>query len=196
MSKWVSTATAAAHFGVSERTVLRRAAAGKLESRKEITPRGLVVVVALETEEVPTGADIVRTGADTQSTLKTPQNASEVPTGADGADRGADTTLTAHLLEENRFLRATVEQHQRSEAELRQSLREALRAMPKQLTAGTPAPDDQPARIEASGPQNRGGRGREGGDQNGPKITPGRNDGAVTYSSIADDLENTLGVDP
>jgi hypothetical protein len=196
MSEWVSTAAAAAHFGVSERTVLRRAAAGKLESRRETTTRGVVVVVALDSADVPTGADIVRTGADTQTTLKTPEIAPEVPTGADGADRGADTTLTAHLLEENRFLRATVEQHQRSEAELRQSLREALRAMPKALTAGTPAPaqsDDQSARIEASGPQNRGGRGRDGDDQNGPKNGIEGEKTGLSYGDIADYLDDIVG---
>jgi hypothetical protein len=136
MSEWVSTAKAAAALGVSERTVLRRAAAGKLESRRETTARGVVVVVSLESQDVPTGADIVRTGADTQTTLETPPNGVEVPTGADGAVRGADTTLTAHLLDENRFLRGVIEQLQRDGAETRASLREALKA-PRQLTSGT-----------------------------------------------------------
>jgi hypothetical protein len=134
--KWVSTAAAASALGVSERTILRRAAAGKLESRKETTARGVMVVVSLESQDVPTGADIVRTGADTKTTLKTPSNGVGVPTGADGADIGADTTLTAHLLDENRFLRGVIEQLQRDGAETRASLREALKA-PRQLTSGT-----------------------------------------------------------
>jgi hypothetical protein len=98
MSDWVSTSAAAAALGVSERTVLRRAAAGKLESRRETTPRGVVVVVALDSADVPTGAD------------------------------GADTNLTTHLAEENRFLRGVIEQLQRDGAETRAALREALKA--------------------------------------------------------------------
>jgi hypothetical protein len=149
--EWFSTARAASALGVSERTILRRAAAGKLESRKETTARGLVVVVALDTGEVPTGADIVPTGADTQTTLKAPEIASEVPTGADGAD----TTLTAHLLEENRFLRAMIEGLQQSEAVTKAALREALKAMPKALTSGTPETAPEP-------PVSGDKRGREG----------------------------------
>jgi hypothetical protein len=184
-AKWVSTARAAAALGVSERTVLRRAAAGKLESRRETTARGVVVVVALDSADVPTGAD-------TQTMLKTPQNGAEVPTGADGADIGADTRLMAHLSDENRFLRGVIEQLQRDGAETRAALREALKA-PRQLTAGTSTPDDEAARMEAHGPRNHDGRGRDGGTQNEPQITPERDDGAVTYASIADELQKTLG---
>lgn len=46
--------------------------------------------------------------------------------------------------EQIQFLRGMVEQHQRSEAELRAALREALRAQPRQLTSGD-APDETPA---------------------------------------------------
>jgi hypothetical protein len=139
-SSWVSTATAAAHFCVSERTVLRRAAAGKLTSRKATTSRGVVVEIRLDGVEVPTGADRVPTradrGADTQTTLKTPGIAPEVPT-------GADTRLLAHLADENKFLRGVVEQLQRDGAETRASLRKALDGQPKQLTSGAASGDSQ-----------------------------------------------------
>lgn len=46
----------------------------------------------------------------------------------------------AEYKQEIQFLRATVEQHQRSEAELRAALRKALEATPRQLTRG-----DEPA---------------------------------------------------
>ncbi len=186
-ANWVSTSAAAAALGISERTVLRRAAAGKLESKREITSRGLVVVVALDTDEVPTGADIVPTGADTQTTLKTPQIASEVPTGADGADRGADTDLTTHLAEENRFLRGVIEQLQRDGAETRAALREALKA-PRQLTSGTtptapeaptataPAPDGDLPSDELNDPQN---------GANSPEVS--------SYGALADWLEDAMG---
>lgn len=186
--EWVSTAIAAARLGVSERTILRRAQAGKLPSRRQTTPRGVVVVVSLDCEDVPTGADIVRTGADTQTTLKTPQIAPEVPTGADGADRGADTTLTSHLLEENRFLRATVEQLQRDGAETRAALREALKAMPKQLAAG--AADSAPE--HAGRAENRAGEATHAPHANDAQSATDSG-GAITYGSIADDLEAMLG---
>ncbi len=58
------------------------------------------------------------------------------------------------LEKEVEFLRAAVEQHQRGEAELRAALREALRAMPKAITEGTPnapeslrAPETLPAVV-------------------------------------------------
>lgn len=70
------------------------------------------------------------------------------------SDRDADEI--ARQREEIIFLRGLVEQHQRSEAELRASLREALRAMPKQLTAApaaTPTEASTPTTPKASGAQ-------------------------------------------
>lgn len=171
MSEWVSTAAAAALLGVSERTILRRAAAGKFPSRKETTPRGLVVVVALDRGEV-------RAGADTQTTLKTPQIASEVPTGADGAD----TRLMAHLADENRFLRGVIEQLQRDGAETRAALREALKA-PRQLTSGTTqtSPEAPTATDKSAG---------EGSDGAAPdKAELGE---ISSYGALADWLENKM----
>ena len=52
--------------------------------------------------------------------------------------RTGEPDLMAHLIDENRFLRNAIEQHQRSEAELRNALRTALAAMPKALNEGTP----------------------------------------------------------
>jgi hypothetical protein len=102
----------------------------------------------------------VRTGADTKTTLKTPQNGAEVRTGADGAD----TTLTAHLLDENRFLRGVIEQLQRDGAETRASLREALKA-PRQLTSGT-------VQTTPSATAKRDGEGLGAGQPNGAETTP------------------------
>lgn len=175
MSDWVSTSAAAAALGVSERTILRRAQAGKLESRKETTARGVVVVVSLDNGQVPTGAD-------TQNTLKTPQIASEVPTGADGADRGADTNLTTHLAEENRFLRGVIEQLQRDGAETRAALREALKA-PRQLTSGTTQTSPEaPTATEKSA-----GEGSDGAAPDEAEL------GEVSsYGALADWLENQM----
>jgi hypothetical protein len=60
--------------------------------------------------------------------------------------------VVALLKAENAFLRGMVEQHQRSEAELRAALRKALDAMPKALTSGsTPnaTPDEAATRENA-----------------------------------------------
>lgn len=183
MSEWVSTAIAAARLGVSERTILRRAQAGKLESRKETTTRGVVVVVALDCGEVPTGADIVPTGADTQTTLETPSNGAEVPTGADGAD----TTLTAHLLDENRFLRGVIEQLQRDGAETRASLREALKAMPKAITSGA-----APMAVERTqAPSNGASGGSVAAASNGAQNAL-EGEESASYGALADWLENQM----
>jgi len=53
-----------------------------------------------------------------------------------------------HLLAENAFLRAQVEQHARAEAELRAALRETMRAMPKAFTTGQG--EDKNESVEAA----------------------------------------------
>jgi hypothetical protein len=81
--------------------------------------------------------------APTLPTVTTP----EAPTPTTAPTQGTDANLTAFQLEaarreveakaeEIRFLRGLVEQRDRDAAELRAALREALKAMPKQLTTG------------------------------------------------------------
>ena len=192
--KWVSTSAAAAVLGVSERTVLRRAVAGKLPSRKETTGRGVVMLVALESgaagADVPTGA---ARGADTQNTLESAPEAREVPTGADTFTRGADTGLSAHLAEENRFLRGVIEQLQRDGAETRAALREALKSMPKALTTGTDAGESSTTDPEAgNGPRalQSGAAGTRGHTrEKAPQIAPESSETGLSYGDIADWLE-------
>jgi hypothetical protein len=194
-TQWVSVAVAARLVGVSPRAIQRRCQSEKYNARLVRAPKGEVWEVdsaTLETSATGTAttatldrddADAKRDDRDAQRDAQ-PQN---IPAGvSQWKEREGE------LREEIRFLRNVVEAQQRDAAELRQSLKKALEIAPRQLTAGNaPAQsDDQGARIEASGPQNRGGRGRDGGDQNAPN-----RGGAVTYASIADELENTLGVD-
>ncbi len=56
------------------------------------------------------------------------------------AGHGPDAVLIDELRDQVKFLRGVVEQHQRSEAELRNALRTALAAMPRALTEGTAKP--------------------------------------------------------
>lgn len=65
------------------------------------------------------------------------QNTSQQPAPAQGAAANPlQEAMMTHLLAENAFLRAQVEQHARAEAELRAALRETVRAMPKAITTG------------------------------------------------------------
>jgi len=63
------------------------------------------------------------------------QNTSHQPAQGAAANPLQEAMMT-HLLAENAFLRAQVEQHARAEAELRAALRETVRAMPKAITTG------------------------------------------------------------
>jgi hypothetical protein len=106
--------------------------------------RRLAVVAAYE---AATGRKIERETADT-ATDATPVMVSDTsnisaditadtrPAQAGHDDRRDDDQRTRDR-EEIAFLRGLVEQHQRSEAELRAALREALRAMPKAIEAGS-----------------------------------------------------------
>lgn len=163
---WLPVAEAAARLSVSPKTVWRRAKSGQLEARKVASGRGgFVWEIALEatgrTERTPTARpDKSERTPHGQSDGAAPASRSESTGRPDKSDRQTDQTATgqpdeittrllAHLERESEFLRATVEQHQRSEAELRAALREALKAQPQQLAA--PA---QSARIEQQRPQN------------------------------------------
>lgn len=77
-ANWLSTSEAAARLGVSERTVLRRAKAGVLLSRKDTTARGVMMLVSLEGADVPTGG---ARGADTSPNQSGQGQTPDVPTG-------------------------------------------------------------------------------------------------------------------
>jgi hypothetical protein len=207
---WLSVAQAATAAGISKRAMQKRATLGRIGARKIGAGAGAGAVWQIDGRELA-GANCELAGANreprtanrfaplanferkTRRELRTDgcePTANREPMGANSEAELLRATVERDA-SEIAFLRGVIEQLQRDGAETRAALREALKA-PRQLTAGTPAPDE-PARIEAQGPQNRGGRRREGGDQNGPQITPERADGAVTYGSIADELQKTLG---
>jgi excisionase family DNA binding protein len=119
MSTPLTVSQAAARLGVSERTIQRRCKSGKLKAELVTDADG--EEWRIDPATLPTGDAI---SADTADRV-TPT----VTTGDDGR-------LLDQLQTENVFLRAMVEQHQRSEAELRAALRKALDAMPLAITAG------------------------------------------------------------
>jgi hypothetical protein len=170
--QWLPTSQAAAALGVSERTVQRRATNGKIEARKVTDDDGERWEVLVG---VPPGAAIVPptvpTGAATSSEREIAPEAPERDNSGGTVPPGAaivpppetrpemEAEMRAQLEREREqvmFLRGLVEQRDRDAAELRASLREALRAMPKQLGAGDvsavqqPTPTDPPKRAKSA----------------------------------------------
>jgi hypothetical protein len=151
-----SASQAAALLGISEKTLLRRIKAGTVQAEKvALDTGGLAWRVTLDTggkdnaidnAPEPTGA---RAGTPfehkpAEVEERKGQRAGTVPelleeragTAMDNATDNPSGEVLALLKSENAFLRGMVEQHQRSEAELRASLRAALAAMPKALPEG------------------------------------------------------------
>ena len=136
---FVALPEAARRLGVSLRTVQRRVEKGVLRSIERDGKR----FVALEPSELWDAAEARHDATNvacrdtTEPVLSrhaTRQSATNVaPTAAPPGASGDD--FTAHLIEENRFLRGVVEQLQRDAAEVRAALRKALELAPKELPA-------------------------------------------------------------
>jgi hypothetical protein len=207
---WLSIAQACQLFGVSDRTVKRRIEAGEIQSKLENLPRGGVRrLVLVDEREGHVRDKTARDVRDTEGTSARDTSKRETQTERDKTDERAGragqterdargTNGEVELLratverdrEEIQFLRNVVEAQQRDAAELRQSLKKALEIAPRQLMQGN-APDA--ARNAQNGEQTAPMDTEKPARANEPQITPNRG-GAVTYASIADELENTLGV--
>ncbi len=156
-ANWLSVRAAALALGVSEKTVRKRIAAGELPARRVSQNRGgMAYLVALESE-TETEVETPETEANRNGSEKTPfQGASEPETEREANRKRDGSETEVELLRESlaseraqvAFLRGVIEGLQQSEATTKAALREALRAMPKQLSAG-----DSSARIEATGAQ-------------------------------------------
>jgi hypothetical protein len=186
---------AARVLGVSEKTVRRRIQAGELEAEKiAIDGGGLAWRVYLPDDATDNATDNAtamteaRAGHAMDNAPDTPTLAPEPEmtvldtqrpnaTAMTGTRAGTapDTSRLQEMREEIQFLRNAVEQHQRSEAELRTALRTALAAMPKALTEGAPqqvpAADASPSRtIKADGPNSGEIDKVTGQSESGPQI--------------------------
>lgn len=175
---WLSVAAAARRLELSERTIQRKAARGELDSRFVSDEQGKRLLIRFD---LPTPADKVPTPSHGQNG----EAADTLGIAADQVPTGADTSFSAHLLEENRFLRGVVEQLQRDGAETRSALREALKLAPKQLAQGA-----------AEGARNGADRApnREVGNY-GPDVSQGAQTGGkpLSYGDIADEAERMMG---
>lgn len=234
---WISCAAAAVVFGVSERTIWRRARAGQLTGRKVSSERGGLVweievdatgqptsqtdrPTSIPTEQ-PTGQNAAAAAIDVQTDRPKPTDRpakTERPTDKP-TDHAPDfaARYMEHLEKENEFLRRALEGAQQSEAMTKAALREALKAMPKQLTRGGGGGDDlQQVTTDAAAISGQNGTGNQNEfgqvgttpaiDQSGPKSTAkpaheqnhalarddAQNGDISTYGALADWLENQL----
>jgi hypothetical protein len=147
-SQWLTTSQAARALGISDRQARRYAARLSSDDRREAdTASGsrpahvrLEAMKALRASAK--GEQLSVNEADAAADMKADTRPAQgghddrPMTGPMTATLEMATAREVELKEEIHFLRSTIEQHQRSEAELRASLREALRAMPKQLEQG------------------------------------------------------------
>jgi hypothetical protein len=100
----------------------------------------------------------------------------------------------ADLRDEVMFLRGLIEQRDRDAAELRASLREALRAMPKQLGAGDAPAMPQPTPTAPPGAQESGVVSNQGAAnvESSTRAPGAQQSGAFDYGAICDRLESDL----
>jgi hypothetical protein len=155
-SAWLTTSDAAARLGIGERAVQKRCAAGTLTARRTDEGRWEVAADSLPRTGEPNRTRTNRTGElqdANRANLSTIQDANEPNLGRERTEPNANQF--ARMEAEVLFLRSMVEQHQRSEAELRAALREALKAMPKAIEAGSQStleasPQDSPGRAEST----------------------------------------------
>ncbi len=218
---WISCAAAAAVFGVSSRAIQKRAARGSLKARK--VERGGVSVWEINGRELGANqganmdASIASNGREPANLLPK-VDANIVPshvqidrerganmdasTGANGANlKEMDASIAPdfaaryveHLEKENEFLRRALEGAQQSEAMTKAALREALKAMPKQLTSGAASGE-----MGQIGTDTRTPDAPISSDKPRGVVTPGaasneaQNGDVSSYSSIADWLESEI----
>lgn len=195
-AKWVSVADFAAACGVSPRAIQKRATRGTLAARK--IERGGKEVWEVDANSSHDGREPVREHTnllpqvDANTVSSHAQNGREPVRQVDASrfanpseyGREQDANRAAEYRAEIAFLRATVEQLQRDGAETRAALREALKAMPKQLTMGAAEAAPEPA----TAPTKRADGESGGAAAKRPEVAP-ESSALVTIGSIADWLE-------
>ena len=168
-AQWLTSSEAAAALGVSERTIQRRAQAGKLTARKVVTGDG-------EKWEIQLSADSGASSDATQGALPSaPMVSNTADSGAKVTPESADTDATS----ETAFLRSQLEamnealkREQSAHEQTRQLLAGALQMASMQLPNATPqgAPEAQnraqSAEVDRDGPADAKGA-RRGANRQG-----------------------------
>ncbi len=142
-SEYLTVSQAAAALGISERQARRYAGRLAPDDRRQAGREAghmTAALVSLAAMQIEREKATKHAPPDmTPDALQAEAGYDDQPT--PDAQSGEVLTL---LKSENAFLRSAVEQHQRSEAELRAALRKALEAMPKALPAGAGEDDSTP----------------------------------------------------
>lgn len=205
--QWLTTSEAAALLRCSPRTIRRRCERGEIGAR---FVSGVWEVDAAAIGDADKSADsrtrpigqtakqsdtVLNAVADSRTDNAANRSRTEGhadtdnrPIGQPSDRREMEVELRAQLAREREFsaiLKSQLEAVTQSEAQTKAALREALRAMPKQLEAGTPEPPER----EQSGAAN-----------NVPSPTPAtpetpakRDGGPLTIADICDELERSMG---
>ena len=207
---WLSVSDAAARLGIGARAVQQRAERGTITARRVKHGRALrweidASSVPLELRELDAREGEKAGGSASQDVRKafakpSPDVRAKVPfergdvreTFADRSQdvRAIDADFHAHLIGENKFLRAALEQRDRDAAELRAALRAALK-----LTAGDATP--QLAAKPETAPPFETRDGARAGAASGAVASSGATEtleraAPLTYGDIADQLERDL----
>ena len=157
--QWLTTSAAAAALGVSERTIQRRAQAGKLTARKVVTGDGEKWEVQLSADSA---AKVVPPSDDTINKREKVSVAPQIGDGADrvtpeGADSGATSEaafLRSQLEAMNEALKREQSAHEQTRQLLAGALQMASRQLPNVTPQSAPEPQDraQSAKVDRDSP--------------------------------------------
>ncbi len=170
---WRTVATVANLLGMTPRAIQRRCQAGKYRTRRVNTPKGEAWEIDAASIETTANGTTNGTATDREPQAEPfgERSATDHEPSANGSQSQAEIAPTAvsaisdppaldfaaryvaQIEEENRFLRAQVEEGNRNAAELRAALRKALDAQPRQLTSGTTEAPAQSPETAQNRPQ-------------------------------------------
>jgi hypothetical protein len=190
---WLSTREAAAWLLVTPKTIRRRIERGELEARKVSRDGGGIVWLVRIGDERDTGKDTEHPRKGQRNGHTEREKDGSTPSERDTVtDMGVEQKgheKDADLWDEVRFLRGVIEQLQRDGAETRAALRAALKltaeASVPQLTAGAEPIDTKEETGAAAAGKVEAAR---------VSPPPPRSKKSLTYSDIADEIEQRLGL--
>ncbi len=165
--EYLTVSQAAAQLGISERQARRYAGRLAPDDRREAghMTGALISLAAMQIErEKATG----RAAADVRPDAL-PVEAGHMTGHDDRTPDAQNGEVVALLKSENAFLRGLVEQRDRDAAELRAALREALKAMPKAITAGNGNEPISATQARESTPDDQTGAGAKQTARRGEK---------------------------
>ena len=149
-NEWITVVQAARLLNLTPRAVQKRCQTGKYTTRRVRTPKGEAWEIFHASLSV--SPNLIEWHDEPRESQAINQAELGAPISANLSELVRSVPVQewkereAELKEEIHFLRGLVEGHQRSEAELRAALREALKAMPKALDLGTQTVSEPPVK--------------------------------------------------